>query len=271
MSNIIVGFDFSTGSANAVDLAIDIANRWQLNLKLVYVKKKGEDEAPLRAEIEQRNAGVAHLLKGIRMDYVIREGKVHQELCAQANEDNAQLIVVGTNGLSGYERNWIGKNTYRTITEAEVPVLSIRENFNFNKALETIVLPIDSSPDTRQKVAMAARFAKVFGSEIRVLGLYTSSSKDIHSIVNGYVNMVSKYLAKAEVKHSIERIDVPSNLTVSTIEYANQINADMIVIMTEQEKALNSFIMGNYAQQMLTLSEIPVLTIRPEQVNSLAK
>ena len=36
MNNIIVGFDFSTGSANAVDLTIDIANRWQsdiLNIK----------------------------------------------------------------------------------------------------------------------------------------------------------------------------------------------------------------------------------------------
>ena len=35
MSTVLVGFDFSTGSAYAVDLAIDIANRMQMDLMLV--------------------------------------------------------------------------------------------------------------------------------------------------------------------------------------------------------------------------------------------
>ena len=50
------------------------------------------------------------------------------------------------------------------------------------------------------------------------------------------------------------------------LDYASEINADMIVIMTEQEKALNSWLIGNYAQQMLHLSHIPILTVRPEQL-----
>lgn len=271
MSNIIVGFDFSTGSANAVDLAIDIANRAQLDLCLVYVKEKGQDETPICAEIERRNAGVAHLLQGIKMTYVIREGKVAVELCAQAKMDNAQLIVVGTHGMSGYEKNWIGRNTYRTIAESEVPVLTIREGFNFRKSLDRIVVPIDSSADTRQKVPFAAKISKLFGSELHILGLYTSENNSIKSIVNGYVHMVDTYLCKAEIKHVTKCVSVPKNLTVTTLDYATEIDADMIIIMTEQESTLTSLILGNYAQQMLTLSNRPVLTIRPEEVNSLAK
>ena len=109
MNNIIVGFDFSTGSANAVDLTIDIANRWHSDIRLVYVKKDGEDETPIRAEIERRNAGVEHLLKDIKLEYVIREGKVSEQLAMQAIEDQALMIVVGTHGMSGFETNWIGK------------------------------------------------------------------------------------------------------------------------------------------------------------------
>ena len=134
MSKVIVGFDFSKGSAYAVDLAIDVANKFQQDLCLVYVKEKDQDEGPIREEIERRNAGVAHLLNGIKMDYVIREGKVSRELCEQAREDNAFLIVVGTHGMSGFEKNWIGRNTYRTIAEAPAPVLTIREDFNIHKS-----------------------------------------------------------------------------------------------------------------------------------------
>ena len=92
MSKVVVGFDFSSGSAYAVDLAIDIANRWQTDIRLVYVKEKKEDEAPIRAEIERRNAGVAHLLKGIKLEYVLRQGNPSEQLAKQAEEDEANLL-----------------------------------------------------------------------------------------------------------------------------------------------------------------------------------
>ena len=271
MNNIIVGFDFSTGSANAVDLTIDIANRWQTDIRLVYVKKEGEDEAPIRSEIERRIEASTPLFKGIKMEYVIREGKVAEQLAAQAEVDQALMVVVGTHGMSGFETNWIGKNTYRTITESPVPVLSIREDFDFHKDLERIVVPLDSTTETRQKVPFAARMAKTFGSTIHLLGLYTSDSKDIRGLVNGYVDQVEKYLDKYEVKHETQFVDAQKNLTVSTLEYADSINADLIVIMTEQEKALTSWLIGNYAQQMLHLSKHPILSLRPEQIGSASR
>ncbi len=271
MSNILVGFDFSAGSAYAVDLAINIANRIGVDLRLVFVKEKGQDETPLREEIERRNAGVAHLLQNIKMDYVIREGKVSEEFAAQAEADNSELIIVGTNGLSGFKKNFIGRNTYSTIANSKCPVLTIREDFNFNKSLEHIVVPIDSSADTRQKIPFAARFAKTFGSKLHILGLYTSDNTTIKGIVDGYVKMVNTYLEKAGVSHVSKCVDAPKNLTLTTLAYADEINADMIVIMTEQESSLSSMILGTYAEQMLTLSTRPILSVRPEQVNGLAK
>lgn len=266
MSYIVVGFDFSSGSAIAVDLAIDIANRWQSNIRLVYVKERNEDEAPIRSEIERRNAGVAHLLKGIRLDYTIRSGKVSEELTAQADEDNATLIIVGTHGMSGLTNRWIGRNTYRTIAESKVPVLSLREDFNFSKDLERIVLPLDSTDDTRQKVSTAMHFAKTFGSEIHIFGLYTSSAPDIRNVVNSYVSQTQKLLDKAGIKHQTKMHDVQKNLTTETLEFADEINADLIVIMTEQENSLSNLLLGSFAHQMIEQSKIPILTVRPEQL-----
>ena len=266
MSRIVVGFDFSSGSARAVDLAIDIANRFESDIRLVYVKEKKEDEEPIRAEIERRNAGVANLLHGIKLEYVIREGNPSEELTAQAAEDRAQLLIVGTHGMSGMKKNMLGRNSFRTIESSPVPVLIVREDFNFNKALETIVVPIDSSDDTRQKVAEACMFAKTFGSTIHLLGLYTSTTTDIRHIVNNYIKMVQRHLISNGVQFTTKLLDADKNLTTTTLDYANSINADLIIIMTEQENSLSSLILGNYAQQMITQSTIPVLTVRPKSV-----
>ena len=266
MNKVVVGFDFSSGSAYAVDLAIDIANRWQNDIRLVYVKEKKEDEAPIREEIERRNAGVAHLLKGIKIEYVLREGNPAEELAKQASDDDASLLIVGTHGMSGKKKGILGRNSYRTVELSPVPVLLIREDFNFNKALETIVVPIDSSDDTRQKAAQAATFAKSFGSTIHLLGLYTASAPSVRQVVKNYVSMVQRYLDKNEIKYITENIDVKGNVTTDTLAYANKVNADMIAIMTEQESSFSNLILGTFAQQMISNSTIPVLTVRPRRV-----
>ena len=56
------------------------------------------------------------------------------------------------------------------------------------------------------------------------------------------------------------------NVTLTTLDYAKEVNADMITIMTEQESRLTSLLMGTYAQQMINESTIPVLTVRPTNV-----
>ncbi|MBQ2511712.1 MAG: universal stress protein [Bacteroidales bacterium] len=266
MNKIVVGFDFSSGAANAVDLAIDIAVRFATDLRLVYVMEKKEDEGPIRAEIERRNAAVAHLLKGINMDYVLRKGNPSEQLAKECEQLNASLLVVGTHGSAGFKKGLFGRNNYRTVELSPSPVLLVREDFNFNKKLEHIVLPLDSSDDTRQKAGQAALFAKYFGSTIHILGLYTSSSPSIRRVVNNYVAMVERYLTSQEVAFVKEFVEVKGNVTTDTLEYADRVNADLIAIMTEQESSLQNLIMGTFAQQMITASRIPVLTVRPKQV-----
>lgn len=268
MNRVVVGFDFSSGSAYAVDLAIDIANRWKSDIRLVYVKEKNEAEGPIREEIERRNAAVEPLLQGIKLEYVLRQGNPADELTKQAAEDNAALLIVGTHGMSGMKTNMLGRNSYKTIEQSPVPVLIVREDFNFSKSLDTIVVPLDNSDDTRQKVSVAAMFAKTFGSTIHLLGLYTATAADVRGIVDNYVKMVEKYLDKNEIEHATKFINVSKNVTADTLDYANTVQADMIAIMTEQEKNLSSLILGTYAQQMINQSTIPVLTVRPKDVQT---
>ena len=266
MNRVVVGFDFSSGSAYAVDLAIDIANRWHSDIRLVYVKEKKEDEAPIRSEIERRIDGVAHLLKGIKLEYVLREGKPADELCAQVKEDDAALLIVGTHGMSGMRKSLLGSTSFKTIEQSPVPVLIIREDFNFNKKLEIIVVPIDSSDDTRQKAGQACMFAKTFDATIHLVGLYTSSAPEVRRIVQNYVKFVERFFDKNEVKYQTKYFEVEKNVTETTLDYAKQVNADMIAIMTEQESRLASLLIGTYAQQMINESTIPVLTVRPTNV-----
>jgi nucleotide-binding universal stress UspA family protein len=273
MENIIVGIDFSKGSECAIELSVDIANRMSLDLKMVYVSSTSQEsgnssEAEVQTKIEELVKKYQPCLTSTVMSYEITEGKVSQELARIAKQDEAVMVVVGTHGTSGYEKDWIGRNAYKTIEDTECPVLTIRENFDFNKELENIVLPIDSSMDTRQKVPFTIKMAKLFNSKIHILGLYSSES--IMPMVDKYVDQVEKFVKSYNIEYTVEKTG-SENITNSTLEYAEKMNADLIVIMTEQEKKLTNIVLGSYAQQMIHHSMIPVLTIHPEEINSTAR
>ena len=63
-----------------------------------------------------------------------------------------------------------------------------------------------------------------------------------------------------------KQVEKGKNVTTATLEYAEEVGADLIAIMTEQEKSLTSLFLGTYAQQMINESKIPVLTVRPRSV-----
>jgi nucleotide-binding universal stress UspA family protein len=108
-------------------------------------------------------------------------------------------------------------------------------------------------------------------SRICVLGLLSYSGKTIRDEVKSYVASVEKLLDEKGLLFTTEIRD-SDNSTLTTLDYAKEVDADLIVIMTEQEKTLsNMFFLGPYAQQMINLSPYPVLTIAPRQINSAAK
>lgn len=273
MKEIVVGIDFSNSSLTALRLSVDIANRTGANILMVWVVTAEKEESQAEKTLKELADSFAPAMKGKQISYLIEKGgKVPQTMLKVLKQRNPDLLMIGTNGNSGFDERFAGANCYKTIVDSNVPVLTIRENFNFEKPLNNIILPIDSTLDTRQKVPWTIEFARMFpNSNIRVLGLLSYSGKTIRNEVKAYVASVEKLLDEKGMLYTTEIRD-SDNSTLTTLEYAKEVDADLIVIMTEQEKTLsNMFFLGPYAQQMINLSPYPVLTIAPRQINSAAK
>ena len=275
MKQIIVATDFSRCSLHALEYAIKLANNIKANILLVWVDNTRSDESVFpdmaggsRKEIMENFKEIvakygSQLNQG-EITYKIRKGKVHIEVANQAKYSDAMLVVAGTHGVTGFEEFWIGSNAYRIVTYAPCPVITIRTNYEFSQELSKIVVPIDSSLETRQKLTFTTKIAKYFNSEIHVLSLYSTSIKAVRQKVDNYTLQVKKYLEEENVNFVIENVDA-ENITNSIINYAKEINADTIAIMTEQEMTTANLFLGAYAQQMVNHSPIPVLSIHARE------
>lgn len=155
-------------------------------------------------------------------------------------------------------------NANKLIDHLERMVLTVPENKNA-LAINKIIVPIDSSFETRQKIPYALAMARAFSATICLLGVSSDKGKDSEFAVKNYLSQVSRHLEEKGFNHQIE-MRLGGNPTDQVISYAAEIGAGMIVIMTEQETNFTSLFSGKYSQQMVKKSTVPVLSIHPKDL-----
>ena len=275
MKQILVAIDFSKCSIHALEYAIFLAKKMKSNIMMVWVDTTGSSESVFQAELPGPRKEITHNfeelidqfrdnLDGVEISYKIRKGKVHHEIANQAKYIDAEMVIAGTHGVSGFEEFWVGSNAYRLVTHAPCPVITIRADYKINKEIKKIILPIDSSLETRQKLPYTCKIARIFEAEVHVVSLYSTTIKAVRNKVDNYTNQVTKFLDEENVPYVHQTI-VAENISKSAINYAEEINADVIAIMTEQETTTANLFLGAYAQQMVNHSPIPVLNIHAKE------
>ena len=199
------------------------------------------------------------MAKGLKIEYKLRKGKVYHEVDSLAKNACALMIIAGAHGISGFEEFWIGSNAFKMVTYASVPVITVRNDFKISKDIKNILVPIDNSAETLQKMPFVAQLAQFFKSEVHVVATHSSHLKSIQRISEKYARQAIQYLEDNQVRFVQDSI-VSNDITKAVISYAAQINADLISIMTEQETPMN-ILMGPHTQQLINQSPIPVLSV----------
>ncbi len=282
MKKIIVAIDFSDCSINALEHAITIADKAKADILMVWAKKPDNTKDILLIEpenlLEEVKKRFEELIKKYKigfkngkLEYKIRKGKIYKEIVKEAEESGAFMIAAGTHGASGFEEFWAGSNANKIVSASKVPIITIRGGIDIDRKLSKIVMPIDSTLETRQKVSFTSILAKLFNAEIYILAVYTTNIKAVQSRVDRYANQIIEHLEEEGIKYHLDSIRT-DNLTNATIQYAEKIDANLISIMTEQEKTTANLWLGPYAAQMVNHSPIPVLSIHSKQMSiSLAR
>lgn len=274
MQKIIVPIDFSKESYKGLKLAIIYANKFKADIQMVYVIRRScgrfyvECENLCNSAIEEFEQIIKDykpkLEHNIDLSYIIKHGKIHEEVARQAEAFDDSIIICSTNGESGFSEYLMGSNAYKIIQETKRPIITVTSD-KYISDIKKIVLPLDISKETREKVPIVAEIAKIFDAEVHIVKVTSSTSEGIHNKLKIYASQVKKFLKEQGVKYESTLI-IGDNITVSTVEYAETIDAELIAIMTEQTTALRNFLLGSYAHQMLNTSSIPVLSITPKDI-----
>lgn len=277
-NTILVPFDFSEISTHALNHAVQLAKHFDNNIALLHVVeeallssllsfgKNDVKEEIARKQVSERLTKIVSDIEAankIKVSVTIRFGRIYKEIAAAATELGCDSIVMGSNGASGMEQI-IGSNASRTIMHSNVPVIVVKSE-KPTRGYSNIVFPLDLTIESRQKVMWAIHIGKSYHSTIRVL-TYKVGDENINTGMRAALRQVTNLLEENGVKYTEHILNqLGEEFALETIKYAEAIDADLIMIMSQAEgMGLSDYIIGTEAQQLVNKSlTIPIMCIKP--------
>lgn len=274
---IMLPYDFSANANKAVSHAAFIASLLKADLYLVHVINKSELVdiiLPLlklktnKVVVDMVNERLGEAAEKIRKDYgitpktIVSTGNITTELVNLAEENKVDLIIMGTQGKDSKSDLFLGSTAYRLITKSSIPVMTIKDLVN-KKGYQNILMPIDFSDHSRQKVNYVIGLAKAFSAKVTVLGIYDEEEK----AEKFKLEIVAKQIAALCEKKGVSCehfIDKTNHRVSKTISFAKKHKNDLIVTMTDQKLEGTRGILSTYDHEIVNTSKIPVISIQPE-------
>ena len=135
---ILVPTDGSDAADRAFEQALDLARTYDAEMHVLHVVDvsalAGEfDAMTVIDQLEASGEELTDRLRkradevGVSVETEVVEGVPHRTLLDYADENDVDLVVMGTHGRTGLERYLLGSVTERVVRKSPVPVLTVRE------------------------------------------------------------------------------------------------------------------------------------------------
>ncbi|MBK6835223.1 MAG: universal stress protein [Bacteroidetes bacterium] len=256
-SLILIPIDFTEQSLLAIKQSYNLAKYTHSKILLLHVY---ESQGQERFEEISKLSKLTQEESGVETDFMNVKGNIYKEAVRVAEELEATMIIVGLESHMG-AKDMIGASASKFIRESPCPVISIRGR-DHRDGCENILLPLDLTKESRQKVDKAIEFAKYFGAAIRILGVFSTADEKYENQLHAYAHQVKQYIKSKGIACTNKTL-AGDNIAETVVEYANKIEADLIMIMTKTDLNMKEFFVGTTAQRVIDISNIPVLSIRP--------
>lgn len=276
MKKIIVPIDFSEHSEFALKAASKFAKKFKAEILALHMLEMTDvmltasegfatEQAVFFVKLaEQRFEKFLDkpYLKDVKVTPIIKHFKVFSEVNDVAEKHDADLIIMGSQGTSGFQEFFVGSNTERVVRSANIPVLVIKNELktvDFNLA----TYACDFSENSINAYLQAEKLMEKLGCKLHLVHVNRPNesfltSVEIEKRVVNFFTKAKKDLSDMELVHYVADYTVEEGV----INFSNKSGADLIVIPTHGRTGLAHFFEGSIGEDVANHASIPVITFK---------
>jgi nucleotide-binding universal stress UspA family protein len=259
--NILVPVDLSETSLRALQAAISIAKTREASIHLLYVKERTPVKSALRPTKDIFNALMNNIKKNdkIKCSFSEVEGNVAEQIACVASEEDADLVMMGTHGASGYRDGYIGTNTYNCFKHCSCPVMSLPFEISVS-GFRRILYPIRPSLAEKIRLSLLSEFV-TDGCKLEILGLSLSEMERGTTILEKITAPAKEGLKEYATDISIKWANGES-IAGDILRHAQASPPDLVMITPAMEQVSKQNFISPPIQKLLHSSKFATLFCR---------
>ncbi len=263
---LFVTYDFTPVSDNALSHALRISKYTDSPIRLLHVVEEGTGHEQKKEEAENKLKLLCEAFRGkndlINLDFAVLKGSIFNTIGKYASENEAIMVIMGTHGIKGMQK-LTGSWALKVIVKSKVPFLVVQEKPSEKHRFTDIVFPIDFKAETREKLYWAIYLGKYFNSRVHLFKP-PITDKSIVKMINTNFNFAIRYLIQNDIEYKIHVGKKSGDFSKETISFAQEIDADLILITTSKNVHMTDFLFGLPEQEIIANSaKIPVMAVNP--------
>jgi nucleotide-binding universal stress UspA family protein len=193
---------------------------------------------------------------------IIEKGKLCDTILSKVTDLNISLIIMGTSTVDNIKKWIIGTNALRVVSEAKCPVVTLKQSPKV-KFINRIILPLDITKESREKVNAAVQLAKETNAGIYMVSAYTLNDDSVLHKLENHQKQVVGFIEEHGVKVYAELLKV-SDRRNGVLNYIKEKEGDIILITTHQQLEIVESFLGSFAKTIIQKSDIPVMSMVPK-------
>lgn len=257
---IMVPWDFSEKAEFALEHAIKLSKHLNTEVELIHIVKKDKEVEDATKKLNQTIEETQKKF-GVKPLPLVKVGTIFTTISEIATVMHAEMVIMGTHGMKGMQK-LVGSWALKVITGSKVPFIVVQAPPS-DRGFAHIVFPLDFRKENKEKINWIYYIARLYNSKFHIIKAKSSDKKFVKGIHSNLM-FTKKFLDNNQIPYEIITAEGKKDFTTETIEYAHQIDADMILIMTTKDINLADYVMGAHEQMIISNKyQIPVMCINP--------
>lgn len=269
--NILVPTDFSPNAQRALDYAIKVGERFNSKIILLNAYLLPPTAGDMPAEVmdkEIRVIGDAESTKmksllgkarvqspGTDFSSVVEYGMINNEISRMVDENNIDLVVLGSQGISAVEAALFGSVTLSTIENATCPVVVVPENAEATDFSKIVYASSLSEEDIRGLNDLGA-WAKAFDAEVTVVHISSPEDRQAESRFSDFERKVKRLVDYPKLKFCL----IWGKEVVKAMnDYVMRENPGLLVMLTYPRMPFESLYHPSTTRKVTMHARVPLM------------
>lgn len=257
---ILVTWDFTQKSEFGLEHGVNLAKHLNTTVTLIHIVKKDKEIDPAQVKMDALADETAKKYN-VKIDTVVPVGTIFTTISEVATDIHAEMVIMGTHGMKGMQK-LVGSWALKVIAGSKVPFIVVQAAPT-SHGFQKIVFPIDFRKENKEKINWIYYIGRLYNSTFYIIKDRVTDIK-FRKGVHSNMMFTEKFLRSNEIPYEIHTASGKKDFTHETIEFAREIDADLLLIMTTKDITVADYVLGASEQQIISNQyEIPVMCINP--------